>query len=125
MRIVLIAACFLAGCSTVRHQPSFDRAWSYLDEAEKRSEGPVADSIRKAKDQLTAAEKACADNTKLVDQYAKDISTLQGKADYWKQKQRKALKELWVWRGLFIAVALFAARGPIFWVVRKFVGIPW
>ena len=116
----------LSGCASVSPKsPSFDRTWVYLEEAEKRSSGRVADSIKKAKEQLAAAELACADNTRLVDQYAKEISVLQGKADYWKQKQRKALKELWVWRGAFLAVLLFAARGPILWGLRKLVGIPW
>ena len=123
---ILIIPLVLSGCASVSPKtPSFDRTWVYLDEAEKKSSGPAAESIKRAKEQLAAAEQACADNTKPVDQYAKEISMLQGKADYWKQKQRKALKELWVWRGAFLAALLFAARGPILWGLRKIVGIPW
>jgi hypothetical protein len=123
---ILIIPLVLSGCASVSPKnPSFDRTWVYLEEAEKKSSGPVADSIKKAKEHLAVAELACADNTKLVDQYAKEISVLQGKADYWKQKQRKALKELWIWRGAFLAILLFAARGPILWGLRKLVGIPW
>lgn len=126
MPIILIPIFLLAGCASVLPKnPSFDRTWVYLDQAEKSSSGNVSTAIKKAKEQLAAAEQACADNTKLVDQYAKEISILQGKADYWKQKQRKALKELWIWRGLFIGVLIFAARGPILWGLRKLVGIPW
>lgn len=126
MLIFIPIIFLLSGCASVSPKnPSFDRTWVYLDEAEKSSSGNVATAIKKAKEQLAAAEQACADNTKLVDQYAKEISILQGKADYWKQKQRKALKELWVWRGLFIGVLIFAARGPILWGLRKLVGIPW
>lgn len=123
---IISAIMLLAGCASVPSKnPSFDRTWVYLDEAEKASSGSVSVAIKKAKEQLASAERACADNTKLVDQYAKEISILQGKADYWKQKQRKALKELWVWRCLFIGVLIFAARGPILWGLRKLVGIPW
>lgn len=123
--LLLLAACAFAACTTVRQTPSFGRALSYLDEAESNSSAPVADSIRRAKQQIEAAQSACDENTRLVDEYAKEISILQGKADYWKQKQRKALKELWVWRGAFIAMLIFAARGPILFAVRKIVGIPW
>lgn len=126
MLIFIPIILFLSGCASVSPKnPSFDRTWVYLDEAEKASSGNVSTAIKKAKEQLAAAEQACSDNTKLVDQYAKEISILQGKADYWKQKQRKALKELWIWRGLFIGVLIFAARGPILWGLRKLVGIPW
>ena len=123
---IFIIPLVLFGCASVSPKtPSFDRTWVYLEEAEKKSSGSVAESIKRAKEQLAAAEQACTDNTRLVDQYAKEISMLQGKADYWKQKQRKALKELWVWRGAFLAALLFAARGPILWGLRKLVGIPW
>jgi hypothetical protein len=47
----------------------------------------------------------------------------------WKAKQRKALKELWIYRGALIALGLWVFRGFIFsgimFVARKFVGIPW
>jgi hypothetical protein len=124
--IIVIVSLVLGGCaSTPPKNPSFDRTWVYLDEAERNSSGGVSNAIKKAKEQLAAAEQACIGNTKLVDQYAKDIAVLQGKADYWREKQRKALKELWVWRGLLIGVIIFAARGPILWGIRKLVGIPW
>lgn len=126
MLIFIPIILFLSGCASVSPKnPSFERTWVYLEEAEKSSSGNVSTAIKKAKEQLAVAQQACADNTKLVDQYAKEISILQGKADYWKQKQRKALKELWIWRGLFIGVLIFAARGPILWGLRKLVGIPW
>lgn len=125
MKFLILLSILMAGCSTIPKNPSFDRTWAYLDEAERASSGNVSTAIKRAKEQLATAEQACSDNTKLVDQYAKEISILQGKADYWKQKQRKALKELWIWRGLFIGVLIFAARGPILWGIRKLVGIPW
>lgn len=123
--LYVFVAMWVSSCASVPKNPSFERTWAYLDEAQKSSNGSVSMAIQKAKEQLATAEQACADNTKLVDQYAKEISILQGKADYWKQKQRKALKELWIWRGLFIGVLVFAARGPILWGLRKLVGIPW
>jgi hypothetical protein len=50
-------------------------------------------------------------------------------ANDWKAKQRKALKELWIYRGALIVLGLWVFRGFIFggimFVARKFVGIPW
>jgi len=126
VHIVVLAACFLlCGCAGTQTSPSFDRAWVHLDQAERSSQGEAAIAIKKAREQLNAAEKACSENTELADRYAREISSLQSKADYWKEKQRKALRELWVWRGLLLAAVLFAARGPILWGLRKLVGIPW
>ena len=66
-----VIALVLSACASVSPKnPSFDRTWAYLEDAENKSSGPVADSIRKAKEQLAAAELACADNTKLLDEYA-------------------------------------------------------
>jgi len=124
--LLVFALFFLAGCSTTQHQsPSFDRAYSYLDQASDSASGRTAEAIKKAKEQIIAADKACLANTEALDEAVRAKNEAIKDAEYWKAKQRKALKELWVWRGLLIVVGLFALRGPIFWVIRKFIGIPW
>ena len=124
--LLILALIFLAGCSTTQHQsPSFDRAYSYLDQASESASGKTAEAIKKAKEQIVAADKACSANTEALDEAVKAKNEAIKDSEYWKAKQIKALKELWIWRGLLIAVGLFALRGPIFWLVRKFIGIPW
>lgn len=124
--LLILALIFLAGCSTTQHQsPSFDRAYSYLDQASESASGKTAEAIKRAKEQIVAADKACSANTEALDEAVKAKNEAIKEAEYWKAKQRKALKELWIWRGLLIVVGLFALRGPIFWVIRKFIGIPW
>ena len=41
-----------------------------------------------------------------VDQQAKDLAKAQNDVVYWHQKQEKALKELWFWRGIAIVSIL-------------------
>lgn len=81
--------------------------------------------IQEARKQLESAKQACLASAESLDQAVKDKNEAVAKAEYWKQKQRKALKELWLWRGAFIVAGLFALKGPILWVLRKFIGIPW
>lgn len=129
MRLVILAF-LLAGCSTTSPKsPNFSSAHAYLDQAEEASSGKALDAIKKAKDQLAGAEQACVTNTQLLDQAVKDLNEQVGKVEYWKAKQRKALKELWIYRGALIALGLFAFRGVIFgaigFIARKFIGVPW
>jgi hypothetical protein len=39
-----------------------------------------------------------------VDQQAKDLAKAQNDSVYWREKQVKALKELWWWRGIALVV---------------------
>lgn len=127
--IIPILIC-LAGCaSTSVKNPSFDRAYSYLDEASSATTGKAAEAIAKARTQIIAADKACAANTQALDDSVKDKNEAIKEAGVWKQKQRKALKELWIYRGAIIALVLWTFRGALFggvmFVARKFVGVPW
>jgi hypothetical protein len=47
-----------------------------------------------------------------VDQQAKDLAKAQNDSVYWREKQVKALKELWWWRG----IALVAVACVVFYV---------
>jgi hypothetical protein len=90
------------------------------------SAGPAARiHIQEARKQLESAKQACLASAENLEQAVKDKNEAVARAEYWKQKQQKALKELWLWRGAFIVAGLFALKGPIFWVLRKFMGIPW
>jgi hypothetical protein len=64
-----------------------------------------------------------------VNGQAELVAAAQHQADIWKGKQRKALKELWFWRGLVILALLWIFRkqiaGGIGFVARKFIGVPW
>lgn len=55
-------------------------------------------------------------------------NVLKASETYWKEKQTKALKELWFWRLLFVAVVFWIFRKPIigglFWLGRKLIGNP-
>jgi len=128
MGVPLIIAClFLAGCTTTSYKgsPDFSVAESRLDEAYKSADPATRKHLDEAKKQLKAAKELCVTNTEQLESAVKERNEAETQAKYWKEKQRKALKELWFWRGALIVAVLFAARGPILWLVRKFVGIPW
>lgn len=126
---VLLLFLGLAGCATTARSPNFSSAHVYLDQAEGSATGETLTSIKKAKTQLVAAEQACKTNTDLLDKSIRELNEQVGKAEYWKEKQRKALKELWIYRGAIIALVLWVFRGWIFsgvgFVARKFIGVPW
>jgi hypothetical protein len=124
----LAIAFLLAGCSTTRttQSPEFGgvtRRISAVEQAAERGDIPaVRKQVQALKDQLESAQAAC-------EAQAGDYDRIVKEANDWKAKQRKALKELWIYRGALIALVLFLFRnwifGGIMFVARKFVGIPW
>ena len=132
MGALTILACFvLAGCTTVSSKgyPNFSTAEARLDAASAVANPEAKQHIEAAKSQLKAAKEACYANTEALEQAVKEKNEAVKDAGVWKEKQRKALKELWVYRGAIIALLLWVFRGFLFsgvmFVVRKFVGIPW
>lgn len=128
MGILLLPLClFLVSCSTTSYKgaPDFSVAESRLDLAHSVANPEAKAHIEEAKKQFKAAKDLCLTNTEQLEEAVKERNEAVKEAQYWKAKQRKALKELWFWRGALIVAVLFAARGPILWLVRKFVGIPW
>jgi len=125
--VALIACLFLAGCSTTSYKgaPDFSVAESRLEQAYQTASPETRRHLDEARKQLASAKHLCVTNTEQLEQAVKERNEALAKAEYWKEKQRKALKELWFWRGALIVSVLFAARGPLLWLVRKFVGIPW
>lgn len=126
MPVLLVVALFFTACSTVssKRLPDFATTEARLDAAASVANPEAKAHIEAAKRQLESAKQACFVNTEALEQAVKERNEALKDAQVWKAKQRKALGELWMWRGALIAAVLFAARGPIFWVVRKFIGIP-
>lgn len=128
MGVQVIIACFLlAGCTTTSYKgsPDFSVAETRLNEAYKTADPVTRKNLDEAKKQFLAAKDLCLANTEQLEAAVKDRNEALAKAEYWKAKQRKALRELWFWRGALIISVIFAARGPLLWLARKFVGIPW
>ena len=132
MGVHLILACILlAGCSTLprNNYPSFASTEARLDAASSVANPEAKVHIEAARAQLKAAKDACYANTEALEQAIKEKNEAVKDAVVWKEKQRKALKELWIYRGAIIALVLWTFRGFIFggvmFVARKFVGVPW
>ena len=132
MGALTILACFvLAGCTTVSSKglPNFSTTEARLNAASAVANPEAKAHIEAAKAQLQAAKEACYANTEALEQAVKEKNEAVKDAGVWKEKQRKALKELWVYRGAIIALLLWVFRGFLFsgvmFVVRKFVGTPW
>jgi len=121
----LILALILSGCSMPRGAADFSSTETRLSIAESVANPEAKKHIQEARRQLESAKQACLASAESLESAVKDKNEAIAKTEYWKQKQRKALKELWVWRGAFIAATLFALRGPLLWLARKFIGIPW
>ena len=132
MSVLLILAClFLSGCTTVssRGLPNFTTTEARLDAASAVANPEARKHIEAAKEQLKSAKEACYANTEALEQAIKEKNEAVKNAVVWKEKQRKALKELWIYRGAIIALVLWVFRGFLFSgvmaIARKFVGIPW
>ena len=130
--ILAFFLCFVA-CSTTtpkRSSGDFNRVDVYLEQvAEAKTVEDAKKLAEKAKAQLVSAKQVCVSNTDELDRVTKELNEATKNADYWKAKQRKALKELWIYRGALIALGLWVFRGWIFggvgFIARKFVGVPW
>ena len=128
MGVLSIIAClFLSACSSTSYKgsPDFSVAESRLEEAYRSADPATRKHLDEAKKQLSAAKELCVANSEQLEGAVKERNEAIAKSEYWKAKQRKALKELWFWRGALIVSVLFAARGPLLWVIRKIVGTPW
>ena len=123
----LLLIILLSGCSSVskRAAPDFSVAETRLDQAYKTADPETRKHLDEARKQIASAKELCLTNTEELEQAVRDRNDALSKASYWKEKQRKALKELWIWRGAMIVAVLFSLRGPLLWLARKFVGIPW
>ena len=131
MGLVFLVALLLCGCTTVspRGLPNFSTTEARLDAASSVANPEAKAHIQAAREQLKAAKEACFANTEQLEQAIKEKNEAIKDAEVWKSKQRKALKELWIYRGALIALGLWVFRGFLFsgvmFVARKFVGIPW
>ena len=126
---VIVLLTFLCGCTTARHSADFSVAESHIDEAIAVANPEAKKHLVVAKAQLETAVQACKQTSADLDEAVKEKNEAIKDAGVWKAKQRKALKELWIYRGALIALGLWMFRGVLFggvmFVARKFVGIPW
>lgn len=129
MRLILLLFVLVCGCSTPRYSADFSLAESHIDEAIAVANPEAKKHLVVAKAQLETAVQACKQTSVDLDEAVKEKNEAIRDAGVWKAKQRKALKELWVYRGAIIALVLWTFRGVLFggvmFVARKFVGIPW
>jgi hypothetical protein len=127
--LILFLTICLFGCSTPRNSADFTAAESHLNDAIAVANPEAKKHLVVAKAQLEAAVQACKQTSIELDEAVKEKNEAIKNAGVWKDKQRKALKELWVYRGALIALGLWMFRGVLFggimFVARKFVGIPW
>ena len=129
MRLILLLSILFCGCSTPRHSADFSMAESHIDEAIAVANPEAKKHLVIAKTQLDTAIQACKQTSVDLDEAVKEKNEAIRDASVWKEKQRKALKELWIYRGAIIALVLWTFRGVLFggvmFVARKFVGVPW
>ena len=125
MGILLLISClFLTACTTASYKgsPDFSVAESRLEQAYNSADPATRKHLEIAKAQLASAKKLCLTNTGELEKAIEERNA-------WKEKQRKALRELWIYRGAIIALLLWTFKGAIFsgamFVARKFVGVPW
>ena len=123
--LIACLALMTISCSSVRRSADFSAAETNLNAAIEISSPEAKKHLIEVKKQFVAAKEACNATSIQLDDCVREKNELLKEAQYWKAKQRKALKELWIWRGGMLVLGLFALRGPIFWVIRKFIGIPW
>jgi len=129
--LIILACLILSGCTTVSSKgyPNFSTTEARLEAASSVANPEAKAHIEAAREQLKAAKEACYANTEALEQAIREKNEAIKEAAVWKEKQRKALKELWIYRGAILAFVLWTFRGAIFggvmFVARKFVGIPW
>lgn len=128
--LIILACLILSGCTTVSSKgyPNFSTTEARLDAASAVANPEAKAHIEAAREQLKAAKEACYANTEALEQAIKEKNEAIKEAAVWKEKQRKALKELWIYRGAILVFVLWTFRGAIsggvMFVARKFVGIP-
>jgi hypothetical protein len=108
--IIVFASALLIGCASkepVKYTPPSVVA---VKSGIERLKPHVTNSAGNAaiKEIITAVEAYEVQ----VDQQAKDLAKAQNDSVYWREKQVKALKELWWWRG----IALIGVACVVFYV---------
>lgn len=129
LHLIPFLALLLYGCSTPRQSADFSVAEARIDEAIAVANPEAKKHLVVAKAQLESAVQACKQTSVDLDEAVKEKNEAIRDAGIWKDKQRKALKELWIYRGALIALGIWMFRGVLFggvmFIARKFVGIPW
>lgn len=101
--ITLLAILCIAGCAT-KHEDHYTAPSSV---EVQRNIARIAPHVRpEGKAAYADLQKSLADYQEKVDQQGQLLFKAQESADYWHQKQIKALKELWIWRSIAIVSVL-------------------
>jgi len=106
MKIILIvcASILLIGCASkepVKYTaPSVVAVKTGIERLKPHITNPEGNAA--IKDLITAVDTYESQ----VDQQSKDLAKAQSDAAYWHEKQVKALKELWWWRGIALSAIL-------------------
>jgi uncharacterized protein YcfL len=109
--ILVCASLFLIGCASKEPSPYTAPSVVAVKTGIERLKPHISSSEGNAviKDLVAAVDTYEAQ----VNQQSKDLAKAQNDAVYWKDKQRKSLKELWSWRVFFglqlLAVATWLA----------------
>lgn len=127
--IIILFSIIVSACTSIKHSADFSLAESHINDAIAVANPEAKKHLVVAKAQLETAVQACKQTSADLDEAVKEKNEAIKDAGVWKEKQRKALKELWIYRGALIALGLWMFRGVLFggvmFVARKFVGIPW
>lgn len=89
-------ALVLTSCTTAsyRGSPDFSIAEARLEQAYQTANPETKRHLDEAKKQFSAAKDLCLTNTEQLETAVKERNEALAKAEYWKAKQRKALKEI-------------------------------
>lgn len=102
--VILCASIFLIGCAT-KHEDHYTPPSSV---EVNRNIARVAPHVRpEGKEAYIDLQKSITDYQAQVEKQTKLLAQAEKDAIYWHEKQVKALKELWIWRGIaLLSVAL-------------------
>jgi hypothetical protein len=116
LKYLLPIALLLVGCA---HPPkhysapspaavvqSLDKAKASASNLKKYVKPEGMDELASLQNHLDGAYKSLLDYSIKVDDLSKQLAKAQDDVVYWHGKQVKALKELWLWRGIAIASVL-------------------
>jgi hypothetical protein len=123
--IVIALAIILSGCAS-KHDDilppcssavvgAFANSRTSAAEVKKYVRPEGATAVKNLEDNLFQAQVELGKYVSKADEQSRELFKAQEKAEYWKEKQRKSLKELWFWRAL-IGLQLAAV---VFWLAIK------
>ena len=104
-QIIAVSAIFcIAGCASNKEDHKFTPPSAI---AVRSSVSKVREHVNpEGKSAFVELEKALDDYQGRVEEQTKLLVSAQNDAEYWHQKQIKALRELWLWRSIALATVI-------------------